>query len=106
MLGIHLALKVFIHMLKGEHQSEAGDIQTRVTLAEQYLRELLDQGATATETIKGYTPLMLYAYFNVTDERFMKEVAKGETAILPTVRMANDEIPWERTVKGLEKSFH
>lgn len=59
------------------------DVNDEEILAFQNLiLETLDNGATANSNIFGFTPLMLYATFNILDDRFENELSKGNDVIL------------------------
>ncbi|MFN7096642.1 MAG: hypothetical protein ACK4PR_03655 [Gammaproteobacteria bacterium] len=73
-------LFIFNKMLKSDFVPTNENSEINANLLKNHIKTLLDKGAVAT-MCGSYTPLMLYAAFNITGERLEKELEKDTAYI-------------------------
>lgn len=84
------SLNAFAKMLglnpldESDNHEEMHDLRIRI-------QQDLDSGAIALQEIDGFTPLMLYCAFNIFDDRFHSQIAKGSICIQSYTSMTIDD---------------
>lgn len=90
---IQEALRNFIAMLNSTFEDVSENLSENIMAMAQHVRGLLAEGEVASQSLNGYTPLMLYSCFNITDDRFQKELKRGKEYISQMVDYNIDEQP-------------
>jgi hypothetical protein len=85
-------LKSFLTML---NLPQPPDGKPVIEYAVPLIKNALDNGAVAREAPDNYTPLMLYAYFDIDDERLDAELQKGADYITQNIPLKWDGV-WNK----------
>lgn len=87
------ALKNFLKMLDLSSSDEHDNPEKFIAYAFSAIKKALIMGAKALRSEEGYTPLMLYACFDIHDDRLDAEFAKGKDYVTKTKDLLTNERP-------------